>query len=239
MDLQTITDHVRTYFDIDASDLPSSLITNWANQGEMRVYRAHNRWPHYETIVTLDTVADQSDYATSELTALTAIYSVDVDPPVGPISPIDQATARERYFIGTTARQGRPEAWSRWGGQFTVWPVPDAVYGLTVTGYRGASVMAAAGDEPDMPDDFHQVVLEWVMHKACLHQEDPQMAGIYQQSFDSLLGELKADALKDDMAGPMIFGGGRWQNRLGVSRLGLSSGLPGELRGPGLGGWGA
>lgn len=232
MDLQYVRDYVRDYLDLTSEDLSDRLIDRWAAEGTRVVGRSARRFPHYRDTVFLDLVEGQTEYEV----ALKDVLAADcVD--VGPLAYMDDAEAEALFWRQGTPLTGKPQVFSRWGVVFRVWPQPDADYRLVIRGYRVPTDLLTDDDGatavPDVPTDFHECVLEWVMHKAYLHEDDPELAAVHKTTFDELLSRLMADEVGDQSAGPVIFGGGPRRRRLRADPV------FGELLGPGLGSnWG-
>lgn len=226
MDLAAFRAYPRDYLDLDQADISNALMDQWVATGQRRVLKARARWPHLETSEVITTVAGQTAY---EITTK-RIEAVD-DTVVGPLSIVDHTDATSLYWQGGTPRVGRPEAVSRYGGQLHLWPTPDGVYTITVYGQRAAVTPTAAGDVPDVPEDLHDVILEWVMQEAYLQQDDPEMASVRKSLFDEKLAEYIDDETQGEDQTPIVFGGGPFDTRV---RRAHSF----DVRGPGLGEFG-
>lgn len=228
MDLAGYRSYVRNYMDLTAADIADDLFDEWVAAGQRRVLKARPRWPHLETKDEIKlTVEGGRDYALANVRRIEAVDNAEQ----GPIAVMDHAEAKALYWTGSELRSGRPEAVSQHAGVLWVWPTPDGDYTLEVIGQRAAITPTASGDEPDLPEDLHDVVLEWVMQEAYLQQDDPEMASARKSLFNEKLSEFVRDEVLGDDARPMIFGGGPVQRR-------RTSGHLSHPRGPGLGQFG-
>jgi hypothetical protein len=231
VNVQYMRDYAREMLDLEEDDVSDRLIDRWINQGVMRVQRFVQKWPFYEDALVLPVEGGQADYGTS----FKELRSIFVEG-VGALDYIDQTTAARYYHRPSGVRTGEPKHFSLWGtGNVRLWPIPDKGYVARIEGYRrplpiiAPDADAEAGAEPDLPADFHEVVLEWVMHRAYLHQDDPELGDYHKAAFEELLRQLAADEMALDPVEPIVLNGGPRQR---------SQPPWGEPVGPGLGGWG-
>lgn len=213
MNLQSIREYVWGFLDLDSEDMPTVLVDRWVVEAMTRITRLTKRWPFYEQDADLALLADTDEYPIEdgwrEITA--------IDGPDGPMEWIEQTEAERRHTLtdGTT-ETGRPRSWSVWRNSIWIWPVPDQDYDVLVRGYRKPDPINTtdAGTSMDLPNDFHEVVLSWVMHKAYLHQDDPELATITKAEFDEGLSLLADDENSAPSAQPFTLGGNSpWKRR--------------------------
>jgi hypothetical protein len=232
MDVQYIRDYCRELLDLEEEDVPDRLIDRWIHQGTLQVQRFVQKWPFYETTNEFPIVAAQVDYQTN----FKEIHSIYVDG-VGPLDYADEARVANYYHRPDGVRTGKPKHFSLWGtGNITVWPIPDAGYVGKIRGYRkpsgivtGPEGAAEAGTEPDVPEDFHECVLEWAIYSTYLHQDDIEIGEYHKRAFDALIRQFTADEVSLDPVGPIVLNGGNRQRHRPPW---------GDPVGPGIGGWG-
>lgn len=204
--LDQMRQYVWGYFELDVEDLPTSMIDRWAEEGWTRVYRHVKRWPHYEDTATVSTVSGTKAYA-NPLAHIESMYG-----PEGLMSWMEHSEAK-RYWdaYGTEATDAAPQAWSKRGSDIYLWPTPDSTYTLTVEGHRSPNAFTSggAGSEPDLPEDFHQLVLGWVMHRCYQHQDDFEGAQLELAEFDQMLSILTAHEVQAPTALPVALGRNR------------------------------
>lgn len=204
--LAQMREYVWGYFELDNEDLPTSLIDRWAEEGWTRVYRHVKRWPHYEDTQIFTTTEGIKSYP-SPLPYIESIYG-----PEGLMSWMEHTEAK-RYWDqgGTVATNAAPQAWSQRGNQIFLWPTPNSAYTLTLEGHRQPSpfTSAGAGSEPDLPEDFHQLVLGWVMHRCYQHQDDFEGAQLELAEFDAMLRILTDHETQAPASMPIAFGRNR------------------------------
>lgn len=227
MDLQSYRDFVRAQLDLEVEDLGDILIDRWVSQAVTKIANHVQTWPFYETSTTIEVDPEVSDY-TTDLKEVRSVYV----PTVGVLDAIDENTAENHYYRSSGVRVGKPVHFSLWGvGNIRLWPIPDANYTATVRGYRRPTTrLVESGATPDLPEDFHEVVLQWVLHMAYMHEDDPELAAVYKLAYDEMLAALTATEMALDPTHPIVLNGG--------ARGARGSNPFGPPQGPGLGGWG-
>lgn len=202
--IQQMREYVWGYFELEEEEMPAALLDRWAEEGLTRVYRHIKRWPHYEADAQTITTAADTQTVSAPLPYLESIHGEN-----GMLKWMEHSEAKRMYETDT----GQPEAWSVRGGNLYLWPIPDGAHDLEIEGYRGpnAFTSAGAGSEPDLPEDFHQLVLGWVMHRAYQQQDDFEGAQLEHSEFDSMLGVLTSHETQASVALPVKMGGNRKQ----------------------------
>ena len=59
--------------------------------------------------------------------------------------------------------------------QIVLGPSPDGTYTVTGTFQRGAQILAADGDTPDMPSDFHDLIVYYAMQRYATSAVAPEV----------------------------------------------------------------
>lgn len=152
----------------------------WIDEAWNEIQRSHNgRWRWLRRAFTVDTVADDDDYAYSEVTDVAASAAIsrfrdwDLDPDEPPLIyltsdgistqgemvPLSWRDFRDMYGIGSVT-SGYPRHISADPARTLRLGVPpDAIYTVTGNYWRGNQTLAVDGDEPEMPDDYHMLVV--------------------------------------------------------------------------------
>jgi hypothetical protein len=197
--LQEMRDFVRTYLDVEEDELPDSVIDKAARDGSRRIWRKERRWPFAEGIYAISTIPGQADYDLSAF-GVDIDQIVDVRGPTWELKWISPHSADLSWTPSTTST-GSPTHFSRWGSVVTFWPTPDAIY---VRGFRGPTDWVAVDGEPDLPDEFHELILTWVLRGALLQQDDPEMAQVHEATFDNELEQLRRNYKGAPLSGPLV-----------------------------------
>jgi len=198
-------DYVLQHEDLEAEDLDVTLLDAWALEGYVRIHRLVATYPFYEGETSITTTSGVSAYATT-MKRLDVVYGDD-----GVLNKIGHAEAQKKWLLNGVAT-GKPVAWSTRGTQtIYLWPQPDAAYSFTLEGKRVPTTWptSSPSDEPDLPEDFHQIIRSWMLHRALLQQDDGERAAAELSHFQSLMGELVTDEIRADIAQPLIIGGQR------------------------------
>lgn len=205
-DLAGIRRYIWTYLDLDEEDLPADLIDTWVQDGYRQIIQAIRRWPHFEVEVTIQTEPGRRSYPLPP--EIEDVLSVDA--PWGVLDYIEYTAARDKFHLyGNVQSQGHARAYSIRGGELHVWPLPDASEELVVVGFRAPAdwMAGGAGAVPDMPDSLEGALLDWVLYRAHLHQDEPELAAVDRQNFQDALDNAIAWEIKRPSAQPLVMGG--------------------------------
>ena len=197
---------VLTHEDLESEDVDTILLDQWANEGYVKVHRLVAHLPFYETETAISTVADTRSYAHGLKRVETALG------PDGLLTYVGHQEAQRRWLKTGQPSTGQPTMWSvrQNDGEIHLWPTPDDAYDVTLFGIRTPTTWpTSSGSSPDLPTDFHQIILSWMLHRVMLHQDDGDRAEAELTHFNNLLGELVTDEVRADMAQPFILGGSR------------------------------
>lgn len=206
--LQNMRDNIRNSLDVDTTDIPDSLLDVWVREGWQRVVRRLRRWPFLEKTSTFNTVAATANYlyATigSNVDSVQKITGPDRD--LNYI-PIEQA---ERMYPRNTSSVGRPLYWTRWAKGLTLWPTPTAIESMQFRYYEAPIEWVstgAAGTPSQLPDEFHDAILQWALMRAHAQQEDLDLSQAQKSTFDEILETIKRTYEHEPQAQLVVFGG--------------------------------
>lgn len=210
MDLQEIRDFVRDVPDVDADELPDSILDVFIRRGYKQIISLERRWPFFEVHdATLWTADGTHSYPyTSVVDADGASVPIrDVDSIEGeryPLTHVDPIDARKRWRRHVETKR-EPTHFSVQSTTIRLWPTPDSAYELLVGGYRNPTDWSAdAGGEPDCPDVFHEPIAIFALHLAYLQQEDPEMGAFWKAQFDEAVGSARRDVMGAPPRGPIV-----------------------------------
>ena len=210
--LDEIRQVVRTALDVDAEELPDLLIDTWCREASRHVRQKRRRWPHLECSWSIATVADQAEYpladiGSSSMDQVDVLAAVKLEGyvPMKWISPDDADT----FFVGNEAGS-TPTHWSLHAQSLVLYPTPTEVVTVQVRGYRKMADWVAGENSylPDVPDDFEDVIFNWVLGRAYQQQEDPDMGVMYLDLAEELLQTLASVDTAAPAAQPLVIGGG-------------------------------
>ena len=222
--LTTLRAQVRDMADLDETDLPDSLIDQFAREGFQRIYALERRWPILQETYTFNTVANQREYTISTIGDIREIISiVDTSTQGARLTLIDYNQAEETW-LGNLDVPSRPYFFSFWDKKIQLWAKPDIVYPMTVRAFRNPvyTWLTNIVEDIDLDEFFHAILPYFVLARVYQRQEDAQLAAMYLGTFEEGVAIAKRDLMKASSAQPVIMSGGkqyptmrRWLQTLG------------------------
>ena len=209
--LTTLRSQVRDMADLDETDLPNSLIDQFAREGFQRIYALERRWPILQETYTFNTVANQRAYTISTIGDIREIISVvDTSAQGARLTLIDFNEAEETW-LGNLDVASRPYFYAFWDKQLLLWAKPDAVYPMTVRAFRNPvyTWLTDITENIDLDEFFHAILPYFVLARVYQRQEDAQLAAMYLGTFEEGVAIAKRDLMKASSAQPVIMSGGR------------------------------
>lgn len=222
--------------DPDVDDISEDLVIQFIKEGYQRIISLEGRWPWLQSVYTFNTVNTQRGYNsgfTLTNTTSTAITVPAANQTLNDIREvinlvnntnggneliyIDQFKA-EQIWCGTDDQPDIPAYWSLWGGQINLWPKPNDVYAITMRAYREPSLeWLNQGDANstyyvDLNQEFHMMLVNFVMMRIFQYQEDPEMAAVYQRHFQEGVAIAKDNLTAPNSNQPVILSGGLQTN---------------------------
>ena len=222
--LTTLRAQVRDMADLDETDLPNSLIDQFAREGFQRIYALERRWPILQETYTFSTVANQREYTISTIGDIREVISiVDTSTQGARLTLIDYNQAEETW-LGNLDVPSRPYFYSFWDKKIQLWAKPDIVYPMTVRAFRNPvyTWLTDITENIDLDEFFHAILPYFVLARVYQRQEDAQLAAMYLGTFEEGVAIAKRDLMKASSAQPVIMSGGkqyptmrRWLQTLG------------------------
>lgn len=117
--------------------------------------------------------------------ALEAISLAQADELIGSID----LTVAQGFPVGT------PSHYWIWAGQINLYPAPDttATTDLTLYYTRQATPVANLGDVPEVPEQYHNRIVEYCMARAYELDENFFIANMKDQSFQANVDKIRQD----------------------------------------------
>ena len=224
--LTQLRTQVRNMVDLDETDLPDSIVDQFAREGFQRIYSLERRWPYLQETYTFNTVANQREYTISTIGDIREIISVVDTSTSGArltLIPYDNA---EEIWLGNTDVPSRPYFYSFWDKKLQLWAKPDAIYPITVRAYRNPLYTWLSDDTItiDLDEWFHALLPYFVIARVYQRQEDSDLSAMYMRSFEEGVGLARRDLMKASSAQPVIMSAGRqyptmrrWLQTLGAT----------------------
>jgi hypothetical protein len=207
MSVQELRDYVRSFLDTDETELPDVLLDVWRREAEQRIQRASSSWTFFDDEWTLNTVADTASYVMADVSPVSTIDEItSITGESWRLKPLAHEAAVQRW-TPLTSISAEPAFWSEYAGSIYLWPTPDDAYALSLRGKRQPLAAATAGDEPDLPDEFHELVGEYMLARAYEQQDDDIMSVQKFNRFEVELDLLRRRYERADKGGVQILGG--------------------------------
>jgi hypothetical protein len=218
MDLQAMRDQVRDYLESDDEELPDALLDGWFAEAFTRILNRDARWPWLEKTWEFDAEIGVGPYTIG--TDVAEVQSI-VDTTNGALGWLGHQEA-VRKFTRVPSRQGVPVWFSKWDGAHSLWPIPNAAFSYVAHGYRVPAELNSAdpGSEPDLPAEYHPLLVRWAI--ACQYErtDDTEMAAYNRQHFEDQLGQLWSRSKSAPTASPVVMNsGGSGVRRGGVPNV--------------------
>lgn len=226
MSLADVRTMVRDISDLDATDIPNSIIDNAVKEAFQRIVALERRYPKYQESYTFNTVANQRAYTLSTIGDIREIISLVETSSSGSrltMIPYDNA---EEIWLGNTDTASRPYFYAMWDGALHLYPKPDAVYSITVRAYRNPvyTWLSNTNEAIDLDEWFHVLLAYFALARVYQRQEDPELSQMYMRSFEEGVAMARRDLMKTPSARPLLLSGGRqyptmkrWLQTLGAT----------------------
>lgn len=192
----------RLFGDESGVQLTDTDIARWGTEGQMDIAA---RLGALKMKASSLSVAGQRTY-TFPSERIHQVASIHYDGSLLPHTPFIQAENLIIQKDSFPEKQGTPELWYEWGGEFSLWPVPNEAKPVTI--YYSAYPEDLSGD-PDqplgLPDKFFSALVNFIMMKCYEMDEDHQASqlseGRYKEAVAEKFGE---DRKGQDMAFSVI-----------------------------------
>ena len=186
MSAANLRDTVRDITDLDATDLPDSLLNLYLRDGYYRILDIEKRWNFLEKSFTFNTVAEQRAYPIANFTAdpMAQIVSIVDNTGVGLRLDMVSHDEAETTYVGSYDTSGDPLFYSIWEGNIHLFPKPNNVRALTVRGYREPTDWINAEGNVDASSNLHFSLVYYACSRVYQRLEDVAMADAYKRSFD-------------------------------------------------------
>lgn len=222
--LTQLRTQVRNMVDLDETDLPDSIVDQFAREGFQRIYALERRWPILQETYTFNTVANQREYTISTIGDIREIISVvDTSTQGARLNLIDYNEA-EGIWLGNLDVASRPYFYSFWDKKLQLWAKPDIVYPMTVRAFRNPvyTWLSNVNEAIDLDEWFHAILPYFIIARVYQRQEDSDLSAMHMRSFDEGVAFARRDLMKASSAQPVVMSGGkqyptlqRWLQTLG------------------------
>ena len=203
-------------------------IVEWYAQAYTEIQNRHQDWLWLRSTFTVDTTASDDTYAygdvtDSRLSALITrfrrwwLYDVDGFPNVRSyltsagvsgekyLLPLPWAAFRDLYKRGTQTNNAPVHITVDPQRNLILGPKPNGIYTVTGEYQMSAQVLAADGDTPEMPSDYHQLIVYEAMKKYGGFNSAPDVSSRGITDGNKLLRQLESNQRPEcGLAGPLV-----------------------------------
>lgn len=203
-------------------------IVEWYAQAYTEIQNRHQDWLWLRSTFTVDTTASDDTYAygdvtDSRLSALITrfrrwwLYDVDGFPNVRSyltsagvsgekyLLPLPWAAFRDLYKRGTQTNNAPVHITVDPQRNLVLGPKPNGIYTITGEYQMSAQVLAADGDTPEMPSDYHQLIVYEAMKKYGAFNSAPDVSSRGITEGNKLMRQLEGNQRPEcGLAGPLV-----------------------------------
>lgn len=206
---------VRSIMDLDATDLPDSIINLYMRDGYQHIINLERRWRFLEHSFSFNAVVGQRSYNIDQITAqpLREIISIVINDTTGNRLELVSFDEAESRYTGALDTPNRPLFYAVWNDQLHLFPKPDYPYVLNVRAYRDPIDWVTGNTYVDAAESLHFPIVYYIVSRVYQTQENMQMAQMYKQSFDETVSIARKDLTRPDSAAPLVLSGGKTGHR--------------------------
>ena len=195
--LGAIRTHVRDVLDLTETDMPDGIMDPWVIEGFRRIVRAAWGWPGYRVNEEFEATAGVGSYDFVDIAIPEEIGFADRADRLLEMIPWSEgrtmipATGTPRFYsLSDRPAEGAPM-------KVYLWPVPSGTYDLFATGWRDPNLWYTGNDNdtPDFHPDFDEVLLNWVLYRAYLREDEGQQAQAAKVDFGEGVNQVAIHVL--------------------------------------------
>lgn len=180
------------------------LVKKWLNQAQRRAV-IESEFRTLESSETYSTEVGKAAYVLpTNYGRFIDFFNTETHEELQPVDP--------REFDELPESQGRPYAYTVIGSELNLYATPDGVYPLKLRYWRLPADMAADSDTPEIPVQYHELLVAYAMKKAFMREDDfvaaKEWDAIWQQGMLKMRGEVQHDVFDGPRQVPGAWSGG-------------------------------
>lgn len=197
-------------------------VVNYVEQAWTEIQNRHPNWRWMRRAFTVTTSSGDDSYAFGDVTDVDASAVIDRfahwrvtapdDPPKSYLSSAGVATEqwlnwaswdwfKRIYRIGTQNNSEPAHIAIDPQNNLVLGPKPNGAYVITGDFQRGAQILAANGDTPDMPARYHDLIMYTAMKKYALFHGAPELLEAAKEGIRVYTPQLEKDQLPEIFLG--------------------------------------
>jgi hypothetical protein len=180
----------RTFGDESGVQLEDADILAWANDAQQAIVTENKILKSRSTTAT---VVGQDTYDFPGV-SIQQIESLHLDG--APLRNLAFADAEQSIMMSDPEKtqEGKPDFWYAWGGQFSLYPVPDDVFPITLFCTINPALLTGDLNETlAVPDDYYPAVVDYVLAKCYEMDEDWGASQAKEAQFQGALAQRKEE----------------------------------------------
>jgi len=153
---------------LTTEDLPDGEVDLYLN---MSLWELESKFPfkEKEARTQMETVPSQGEYSLPE--TLDAIISVSVHHE-GAAHKLKRLSFDQHDEIFNEKRTGTPTHYKRRDRTLVLWPIPATAMPLHIVMWKSVASLLETEDEPNLPRNWHEIVVEGAVVRGHFYQED-------------------------------------------------------------------
>lgn len=210
-----IRQQVRTITDLDADDLPDTLLNLYIRDGFYRILDTEKRWSFLEYSFSFNTSTGVRAYNVAELAdePLSQIVSIVDNRGTGYRLDMIGFDMAEQTYIGSYDTAGDPLFYAVWNNQIHLYPKPNNSRTLQCRGYREPYDWQTEGGDVDAPPSLHFALVYYACSRVYQQLEDAGMADMYKRAFDEGVALAVRNATTPTSHNALIMSHGQTKHR--------------------------
>ncbi len=185
----------------------TDFINTTLNEAQRRVARRASLRAFFD-VATISVTAGTSTYTLP--TNFARLYSLE---DTAENRTLDNLSVSDYDAFNVEGSSGRPIAYTIDRPNIALYPNPNSAYSLQLRYYRTPAEMTADEDEPEIPEDYHYVLVSYTLARCFRRENDYEATQFHKDEYERELAEMMAD-LQDDSqdAGQPQQVGGTWND---------------------------
>lgn len=182
---------------IGDDEFNSGLLTQFANDTNREICNGA-MWPFMEETFAGTVTSGTATYnLPSDFQTAINLTLTDPDNNAIFLDYVDNKQFTQDYPDPSALNDATPEVWTSFGSTFTIGPAaPDQNYTLALNYLKVPTTITEDGDTLDVPDEFSEVVVLGMLHRALMANDYYDQAQVIAQNFDIQLDRMKQRLLR-------------------------------------------
>jgi len=183
----------RTFGDEAQAQLTQADIIRWINDAQREIAVNNNA---LQVKTTANSVAQQQSYSLpAGILRLHSVRYNGIAMESRTLEQMDELLGTMDQTVAQGYPTGTPQYYYVWAGQINLYPAPDTAIanGLTIYYTREPAVVANLSDTPELPDQYHNRIVEYCLARAYELDENLFAASMAEQKFSAGVAALKQD----------------------------------------------